>query len=173
MQRIMVVGSPGAGKSTFARTLADKLDLPLIHLDAEYWRSGWVEPPPAEWQAKLETLIAHESWVIDGNYGSSMDRRLARADTAIWLDYPTRVSLARAIGRVWRHRGRTRPDMAEGCVERFDLSFLRYIASFRRMKRPAIVRRLKAFTGTVVQLRTPAEAERWLVACLGAAAPRG
>ncbi len=51
MQRITVVGSPGAGKSTFARTLAGKLDLPLIHLDAEYWRSGWVEPPPAEWQA--------------------------------------------------------------------------------------------------------------------------
>ena len=169
MQRVMVIGSPGAGKSTFARALAERLGLPVIHLDAEYWRAGWVEPPADEWPGRVAELVESECWVIDGNYGSSMDLRLGRADTVVWLDYPTWVSLTRALKRIWHYRGRTRPDMAEGCDENFNWDFMHYIATFRRVKRPGIVRRLARFAGEVVQLRTPHDAERWL----GALGSRG
>ena len=169
MHRVMVIGSPGAGKSTFARAVAEQLELPLIHLDAEYWRAGWVEPPAEEWRGRVAELVAGDRWVIDGNYGGSMDLRLSRADTVVWLDYPTRLSLTRALRRIWRYRGQTRPDMAEGCAESFNWEFMHYIVTFRRAKRPGIVRRLARFAAEVVQLRTPRDAERWL----GALAPRG
>ena len=169
MQRVMVIGSPGAGKSTLARAIAERLELPLIHLDAEYWQAGWAETPPEQWRDRAAELVAREQWVIDGNYGGSMDLRLARADVVVWLDYPTGVSLARALRRIWRYRGQTRPDMAEGCAENFNWEFMHYIATFRRTKRPGIVRRLARFTGEVVPLRTPRDAERWL----GALVPRG
>jgi adenylate kinase family enzyme len=162
VQRILVIGSPGAGKSTFARALAMRTGLPLIHLDAEYWRSGWVEPPAHEWLARLEALTASERWIMDGNYGGSLAMRLARADAAIWLDYPTGLCLWRVLCRTARYRGVSRPDMAPGCPEQVNLEFLRYIATFRRTKRPGIVRRLERFEGKVVRFATPAAAGRWL-----------
>lgn len=164
MQRVLVIGSPGAGKSTFARKLAQSLPLPLIHLDAEYHLPGWVERDPAEWSAKLDVLLKGDSWIIDGNYGGSMDRRLARADTVFLLDYPTSLCLWRMFKRVTLLRGQVRPDAAPGCPERLDWEFVRYIATFRLVKTPALERRLAAFPGTVLRFRRPAQAQAFLAA---------
>lgn len=162
MKRVLIIGSPGAGKSTFARTLASRTHLPLIHLDQEYHLPGWVEPPEERWRQRLGELIAGESWIIDGNYGGSMDRRLARADTAIWLDYTGWLCLWRVVKRIVTLHGTVRPDAAPGCRERLDFAFLHYVAVFRRVKRPALVRRMNSFGGTVIRLRSPAEASEWL-----------
>ena len=162
MQRVLVIGSPGAGKSTFARNLAAETQLPLIHLDAEYHLPGWQEPEPAEWDAKLDILLARDSWIIDGNYGGSMDRRLARADTAILLDYPTWRCLWRLIKRITMLHGTVRADAAPDCRERLDWEFLHYVAVFRRMKTPALERRLAAFPGKVIRFRRPSEAQAFL-----------
>ncbi len=115
MRRVLVLGSPGAGKSTFARALAALTGLPLIHLDAHYHLPGWQEPDPAEWDARLDGLIAGGTWIIDGNFGSSLDRRLARADTAILLDYPTLVCLSRKTPAIKR-----RLAAFAGTVHRFE-----------------------------------------------------
>ncbi|HEU4820061.1 MAG TPA: AAA family ATPase [Qipengyuania sp.] len=162
MRRVLVIGSPGAGKSTFARALAERTGLPLIHLDAEYHLPGWTEPDEAAWQARLKQLVAGDSWIIDGNYGGSMDYRLTKTDTAILLDYPTWLCLWRVMKRIVTLRGSVRPDAAPGCPERFDWEFLHYIVAFRATKAPAVERRLAAFRGTVIRFRRPAEAQAFL-----------
>jgi adenylate kinase family enzyme len=162
MRRVLVIGSPGAGKSTFARLLAERTGLPLIHLDAEYHLPGWTEPEVAEWQARLKQLVAGDSWIIDGNYGGSMEYRLTRTDTAILLDYPTWLCLWRLLKRIVTLRGTVRPDAPPGCPERFDWAFLLYVAAFRTRKIPALELRLAAFPGTVVRFRRPADARAFL-----------
>ncbi len=162
MRRVLVIGSPGAGKSTFARALAERTGLPLIHLDAEYHLPGWTEPDESLWQTRVERLVGGERWIIDGNYGGSMHYRLTKADTAILLDYPTWLCLWRLIKRIVTLRGTVRPDAPPGCPERLDLSFLAYVAAFRTAKTPAIERRLAAFSRTVVRFRRPAEAQAFL-----------
>lgn len=145
-----------------ATRLAAVLGLPLVHLDREFHRPGWVEPPREQWTARVEELIAGEEWVIDGNYGGTMELRLSRADTAIFLDLPTATCVAGVLGRIARWRGRTRPDVADGCPERFELEFLRYTLRFRRDTRPRVVERLSRFNGEVVVLRSRRAARRYL-----------
>lgn len=162
MQRVMIIGSPGAGKSTLARRLATVTGLPLRHLDAEYWLPGWTERAPRLWREKLAALVAEDRWIIDGNYGSSLAMRSARADTLVHLDYSTALCLWRALKRVIGTRGQVRADAAPGCPERFDAAFLAYIALFRARKRSQILRLMDQFDGTILRFSHPVEAERWL-----------
>lgn len=145
MQRVCVIGPCGAGKSTFSRALADVTGLPLVHLDQHYWRPGWHAPRPGEWPAQVDELIAGARWIIDGNYHSTMQTRLARADTVIFLDYPRRVYLWRALRRIVLNYGRVRADSAPGCPERFDAAFLVYLWRFRRDSRPKTLDALDRF----------------------------
>ncbi|NNE67489.1 MAG: DNA topology modulation protein [Pyrinomonadaceae bacterium] len=141
MKRVLVVGSCGAGKSTFSRKLQEKTDLPLIHLDRYYWKPDWVESSVEEWTAKVSELISGDKWIIDGNYGGTMDLRMKRADTVIWLDLPRYLCIYRVLKRTLSANSSARPDMAEGCEERFELDFLKYVWNFRRDKNPKIERR--------------------------------
>ena len=161
MQRVLVIGSPGAGKSTFARELARRTDLPLTHLDAEYWRPGWVRPRAAEWEVKMRGLIAADAWILDGNYTSTVPLRAARAETIIVLDYPRTLCLYRAVRRAIFNR---RPDTLDLGKESLNLEFLRFIWRF-----PAVQRRQLAGLGAtphlnVVRLRSDAQAQAWLAA---------
>ena len=160
LQRIAMIGSPGGGKSTLATAIAAATGLPVIQLDREYWAPGWVEPATDEWRTRNAVIVAGERWVIDGNYGSSLAARLDRADLIVWVDLPTRICLAGAIRRRWRYRHGTRPDMSEGCPERLDaewLKFLWYIATFRRRQRPGMVAALGGSRLPVVQVKTAEE----------------
>lgn len=146
MQRVLVIGIPGAGKSTFSNVLASKTGLPLIHLDKEFWQPGWVQTPRSEWRVKVAELAAGERWIMDGNYDSSLDLRLPRADTVVWFDYPRLICLRRAAWRAVTSYGRVRgPDIREGCPERFDLEFLRYIWTFNARQRPRVMTALAQF----------------------------
>jgi len=162
MRRVLVIGSPGAGKSTLATAIADRTGLPLVHLDRLHWRRGWVEVDRADWEPEVARLAAGEKWVIDGNYGGTLALRLARADTVLWLDYPVWLCLWRVVRRAIRFRGRTRPDMAEGCPERLNWEFLVYTARFPWRGRGGILAALPGFAGTLVRLRRPTDAARFL-----------
>lgn len=165
LRRVAVIGSPGGGKSTLATALARATGLPLIHLDREHWRANWTEPPEAEWQMRNRELAVRERWIIDGNYGSTLHARLDRATMVVWLDLPTLVCLQGALRRAIRYRHGGRPDMTEGCPERWDfeyLKFIHYIALFRRNKRGGIVRELEARALPVVHVRTTVERARLL-----------
>jgi adenylate kinase family enzyme len=113
---------------------------------------------------KVEQITSTERWLIDGNYGGTMAGRLARADTVIYLDYPIRLCLWRALRRIWTYRGRTRPDMTEGCPERFDLEFITYILTWNSGPGPRTERHLQNFGGTIVRLQNPRALKDWLAA---------
>lgn len=170
MRRILVIGAGGAGKSTLAARLARCLALPLVHLDALYWRAGWEPTPADEWRATVERLVSGERWIMDGNYSGTLPQRLARADTVVYLDLPRHVSLWRVLLRRIRHRGRSRPDMAVGCPERLTWEFVTWIWSYPRTRRPRILALLGELPRTtrVVVLRTAREVERFAAdACAG------
>lgn len=145
MRRVLVIGISGAGKSTFSRVLAARTKLPLIHLDREFWQPGWKVTPRNIWRARVEQLAAGDTWIMDGNYDSSLDLRLPRADTVVWFAYPTHVCLQRALRRVVTNYGRVRADLGEGCPERFDWEFLRYIWGFNAKEQPRITSALGTF----------------------------
>lgn len=153
MRRILIVGPGGAGKSTLAGRLAERLGLPLIHLDALYWRPGWVEPPKDAWRQTLATLLQGEAWVMDGNYGGTLDQRLAACDTVLLLDLPPWRCVWRVLRRRLRHRGATRPGMAPECPERLDAAFLYWIATWRLHRRPAMRRQLHEAAARGVDVR--------------------
>lgn len=145
MNKIVVIGSGGAGKSTLSKQLGQLLDVPIFHLDALYWKPGWVLTPEEERDKLMEELVAGEQWIIDGNYGRTMDIRLREADTVIYLDYPTSLCLFRAIKRRIKYHRKTRSDMGEGCEERISYPFIQWIAHYRRDHRPGILQKLNHF----------------------------
>jgi adenylate kinase family enzyme len=162
MRKILILGCSGAGKSTLARQIGRVTGLPVIHLDQHYWLPGWQEPDKETWHRKVGALIAQPRWVMDGNFGGTLVLRLAAADTAIFLDFPTRVCLGRVLLRVIRSLGRIREDMAPGCPERFDFSFLRYVYRYRHDDRSRHLAAVEAFGGKLVILRRPAEVADFL-----------
>lgn len=162
MERVLVLGSPGAGKSTFARRLAEQTGLPLVHLDRHFWRAGWKEPHPDEWRRQVEELANGPRWIMDGDYSRTLDIRLPRADTAFLLDTPRWLNLMRVLKRVLKGYGRTRPDLADGCPERLDWEFLRYVWSYPHKLGPRVAAMLEGYQGEVITLRTRRDIENYL-----------
>jgi adenylate kinase family enzyme len=162
MRKVLVIGSPGSGKSTFAARLAPALGLPVIHLDRIY-HDGYSNDRLAWRKHVRNELITRERWVMDGHHPATLAVRIEAADTVIYLDYPTRICLARAIRRRLAPPV-ARPDMPPGWRERLSISLLRSILLFRTteahrvrelLARPAPGRR-------VITLSSPAEAEAFL-----------
>jgi adenylate kinase family enzyme len=164
VRRVLVIGPSGGGKSTLSRRLARRTGLPLIHLDAEYWQPGWVEPSKPAWAERIHALLARETWIMDGNYSNTLAQRVVAADTIVFLDVPRWQCFAGVFGRWWKTRGRTREDMAPGCAEQFpSLTFLRWIWRYQERSRPTIVALLEALPPTtrVIVLRSRGEIEQF------------
>ena len=142
MQRILVTGCCGAGKSTFSKKLQSILKLELIHLDQYYHKPNWEEPEKAEWEKIVNSLVQKPSWIMDGNFSGTMDIRIKSADTIIYLDYPTLKCFWRIIKRIVKHHGVVRSDMANGCKEQFDLEFLHFVLTFNSKNRKRFIQKL-------------------------------
>lgn len=143
MQRIMIMGSSGAGKSTLARHIGAQLELPVIHLDRHFWKPGWIPTPEDEWQETVCALAKRPSWIIDGNYRSTLNMRLEAADTIIFLDLPPAICAMRAIKRRIMYRNRPRPDITLGCKEtlldpKFP-TFMQWIMDYPNRARPDVL----------------------------------
>jgi adenylate kinase family enzyme len=162
VQRVLIIGPCGAGKSTLARQLGEFLDLPTFHMDQLNWQSGWVESSKDEIRRRLKSIVAGERWLIDGNYGGTLAERLARADTVVYLDFPIRLCVARLLRRLWTYRGRSRPDMPEGCPERFDLEFLIYLIRWNSGPRQRTEAVLLGHECKIIRLKSPKALNHWI-----------
>jgi len=164
MRKVLVIGSPGAGKSVFSRRLGAVTGLPVIHLDQHYWRPGWDEPSKEEWSRQVTGLLQRDSWIIDGNYSRTMDLRLGYCDTVIFLDFPRHVCTARVIRRFLRYRGTNRPDLAAGCPEKIDWEFAKWTWNYPKRSRPRVLERLARLREkiSIFELRTDRQVEQFL-----------
>lgn len=165
MQRVLIVGSGGAGKSTLARQLGECTGLPVVHLDVHFWQAGWQSVSRETFDAFLAQALAEGRWIMDGNYDRTLTWRLERADTLIFLDLSRWICLYRIFARVWRYRGRTRPDLAPGCPEQVDRAFTRWVWRYPIDVRPQMLEHLEAARTagkTVVHLRTRREVAAWV-----------
>ena len=158
------MGSAGAGKSTLARRLGHITGLPVVHLDAIFWRPGWVPTPDAEWDKVVVEVASKESWIIDGNYGRTMVPRLERADTVLFLDFSQVTCLWRVFKRWLRYHGEVRPDLAPGCPERLSWAFVGWVWSYPKRSRPRVVERLGRLSEdtVVVDLRSQGDVDAFL-----------
>lgn len=134
MQKIMVIGCPGSGKSTFSRALHQKTGLPLCHLDMLYWNSDKTTVEKSVFLARLCDVLQKESWIIDGNYSSTLEMRFEACDTVIFLDLPTEACLDGVRAR----RGKPRADMPWIETEE-DAAFTAYIKGYQEQQRPYVL----------------------------------
>lgn len=134
MKKIIVIGCPGSGKSTFSRKLQKICGLPLFHLDMMYWNADKSVVDKAIFTDRLERALGTDKWIIDGNYSSTMRLRMEKCDTVIFLDYPLEVCLEGVRAR----RGKERPDMPWVETEE-DGEFTAFIKSFEKEQRSGIL----------------------------------
>ena len=164
MKRIAIIGCGGGGKSTLARQLGEILGIEVFHLDRLHWKPGWVETPKDEWRGIVEDLVKGESWIIDGNYGGTIDIRLDAADTIICLDLPRWINMWRIVKRRFQYLGRQRPDIGPGCPEKIEPEFFRWVWTFPRERRPTLLRKMEQYAEQkqVVVLHSPREVRRFV-----------
>jgi adenylate kinase family enzyme len=164
MKRIVIIGSGGAGKTSLALDLGKKFGIPVHHLDAIFWRPGWKPMERREFEAAQRDLMGAPAWVIDGNYGGTMELRLAAADTIIFMDLPRATCLFGALKR--RIQQRTRPDKVAGNRERLTLEYLLWIWNYRSTRRLGILKRLETLRDekTIIILGSRAQTTAFLAA---------
>ena len=163
MKRVIVIGSGGAGKSTFSRRLGEITRLPVIHLDRLFWRSGWVPTPKEEWKERVSREIERPEWIMDGNFGGTREMRMAAADTIIRLDLSRWLCIYRILKRTLLYRPGSRSDMAEGCHERLDMEFILWVWNYpRRSRKNALAEMEKFSEKDIIILKTPREVEQFL-----------
>ena len=158
-RRILIIGPSGAGKSTLARVIGERLGLPAVHLDSFFWNPGWVQTEVPAFRERVAEAVKGDAWVMDGNYtAQSLDLRLPRADTVIWLDLPRRIYFPRVLLRVVKNYGHAREDIGPGCPERIDLPFLKWVWTYpgRRLEHAEVMASLPSGVRGVI-LRSPAE----------------
>ena len=162
MKKICILGISGAGKTHFARKLADKTKLPLHHMDQLFWAEGWRPVADDKWQRKEEGIVKQDQWIIEGYIDSDHCGRLTQADHIIFLDYSGLRCAMNGLKRWLAYRNKTRPEMAEDCTETLDLKFI--WTMLRRKERPEIIKALKTVSSQnkIITLNTPSDAKKWL-----------
>lgn len=163
MERVLIIGSNGAGKSTFSYALAEKSGLPLIHIDQLYWRNNWEVTPREEFNKLVTEQAQKPRWIIEGNNIRSLGERLKYADTVFWFEFPPALCVWNVIKRLAKYCGTVRPDMPDQCVCRFDARFLRDVWGFNKKNHTRISEMLnKAYGIKVIRLTNYKQVREYL-----------
>ena len=148
MERILIIGCPGAGKTTLSLQLGEKLHLPVVHLDRIFWSPGnWEHLDSTAFEDALQPELEKSCWIIEGNYDRTLPMRLQYCDAVIWLDFGRFACLGGWFKRMLLNWGKVRPDMASGCVERYEREFAAFIWNFSKENREKYYRLLNEAEG--------------------------
>ena len=160
MEKVIVIGCPGSGKSVFSAALSQKTGLPLCHLDMLYWNPDRTTVPREVFDDRLKSILDNDKWIIDGNYGRTMEIRMMAADTVFFLDYPTEV----CIEGIYERRGKARPDIPWIEPEdEVDEEFLRSVKEYRDKSRPRVIELLEKYSyKSIIIFRDRIEADLYL-----------
>lgn len=161
-EKILIIGCGGAGKSTLAVEMGKRFSLPVIHLDKIWWLPNWKNRSTEEFDELLGAELKKTFWIIDGNYNRTFGERLKYADFCVFLDYPTKLCLKSAYKRVEEYKGKTRPDMTEGCIERVDSEFEKWIINFKKKVKPEMIEKLKSGNVPYKVFHSRRATEKWL-----------
>ena len=140
MKKVIVIGCPGSGKSTVSRALHNKTGIPLYHLDMMYWNADKTTVEKSLFLERLSAVLEKDEWIIDGNYGSTMELRMVACDTVIFLDYPLEVCL----DGIKERRGKPRSDMPWIETEE-DAEFIEFIKNYNKQQKPKVLELLKKY----------------------------
>ena len=158
MQRIIVIGCPGSGKSRLSRALHNKTGIPLYHLDMMYWNADKTTVEKSVFLERLSAVLEKDAWIIDGNYGSTMELRMAACDTVIFLDYP----LDLCLDGIKERRGKPRSDMPWVETEE-DAEFIEFIKNYNEQQKPKVLELLKKYSDkSIVILGSREQADAFL-----------
>ncbi len=164
LKRIMIVGAPGSGKSWLANRLSEKTKLPVIHIDQFYYEPGWVMRPSEETASLILCAAQKDTWILDGNNAQTFAERAARADHLVFLDRGLFLRLYRVIRRTLKYYGKTRPDLAPGCPERFTFAFMLFVMTFGIKRRKRMMARIDTVKESIAcyHLKSTKQVENYL-----------
>lgn len=159
MERVIIIGCPGSGKSTFGRELKRITGLPLYHLDMMFWNEDRTTVSKEVFMERLQEVMSNSKWIIDGNYGDTMEMRLKECDTVFFLDYPT----ALCIEGIESRKGKSRSDMPWIENDNTDEAFIDFINRYNSKSRPKVINLLKKYhSKNIVVFHSRAESEEYL-----------
>ncbi len=159
MKKIIIIGCPGSGKSTFGRKLCKIINIPLYHLDMMYWNNDKTTVEKNVFLERLKAVMETPEWIIDGNYLSTMEMRIEECDTVFFLDYETEVCLS----GIEERKGKSRSDMPWVENGDSDEEFIHFIKNYNEETRPKVIELLfKYFTKNIIVLKTREEADKFL-----------
>ena len=159
MEKIIVIGGSGAGKSTFARKLRDVTGLPLYHLDNVFWNDDKTHVSREVFDRRLDVILGYGRYIIDGEYGRTIERRIAAADTIFFFDIPLQDRLDGAVARV----GTVHPDLP-WTEESFDPEFEKWIRDYETDQRPVTLSLLKKYNGKkIIIFKSRKEADEYIL----------
>ena len=158
MKKVIVIGCPGSGKSTVSRELHNKTGIPLYHLDMMYWNADKTTVEKRVFLELLSAVLEKDEWIIDGNYGSTMELRMVACDTVIFLDYPLEVCL----DGIKERRGKPRSDMPWIETEE-DAEFIEFIKNYNEQQKPKVLELLKKYSDkNIIILESREQADAFL-----------
>jgi adenylate kinase family enzyme len=133
LKKILVIGSPGSGKSTFSLKLGDILNIPVYHLDKIYWSEKWVRKSETMYLADLNNVMKEDDFIIDGDYFNSLNKRLVKANLIIWLKINRARCILNILHRIFHCRKeKDRQDITLNCKEKINLTFLKEVWNYQK-----------------------------------------
>ena len=161
-KRISIIGGSGSGKSTLANILSKELNIPAIHLDSINYNANWIPRDKNKRDTIISSKANEEEWIIDGNYNKTLKERLDKADLIIWLDYSNFSHIKGVCKRICKNYNKEKPDIP-GCKERLDFTFLKYVVTYNKKKRPEVVELLKDIPDEKIMIfKRQKDLNKWL-----------